>query len=110
MHPVGTETRYLNAGSNTEPASVGDLIVSHTVLVVIPSGDGYCAVALPTNAEIGDLIEVHLTNYIEFLQFHCPPGEAFPINKPFLQLDWFGGALLRKIDVDRWGFIKSVNY
>jgi hypothetical protein len=45
MHPVGTETRYLNAGSNTEPASVGDLTLSHTVLVVIPSGDGYCAVA-----------------------------------------------------------------
>jgi hypothetical protein len=110
MHPVGTETRYLNAGSGATPAAVGDLLVSHTVLVVTPSGDGFCAIALPANAQVGDAIEVHLTDYIEYLQFHCPEGEAFPINRQFLQLDWYGGALLRKTDASRWGFIKSVNY
>jgi hypothetical protein len=110
MHPVGTEIRHLSAGSSATPAAIGDLTVNHTVLVVTPSGDGFCAIALPANAQVGDLIEVHLTEYIEYLQFHCPEGEAFPLNKQFLQLDWFGGALLRKIDDPRWGFIKSVNY
>jgi hypothetical protein len=110
MHPVGIETRYLNGGSYAEPAAIGDLTVSHTVLVLTPSGDGFCAIALPANAQVGDLIEVHLTDFIEGLQFHCPEGEAFPFNRQFLHLEWYGGALLRKIDRTLWGFIKSVNY
>jgi hypothetical protein len=110
MHPVGTEIRHLSAGSGATPAAIGELSVSHTVLVVTPSGDGYCAIALPANALVGDLIEVHLTDFIEYLQFHCPEGEAFPINQQFLRLDYYGGAFLRKIADGRWGFIKSVNY
>lgn len=109
MHPVGTEIRRIGAGSSAAPTDVGDLTVSHTVLIIDPSGDGFCAIALPANADIGDAIEVHPTAYIEYLQFHCPTGEAFPINKQFLQLDCYGGALLRKVDDAIWGFIKSVN-